>query len=39
MNGTRKASLAFGGVVTEELVAMPAAPFPEVVGRAHVLPQ
>ena len=31
MNGTRKASLAFGSVVTEELVAMPAAPFAEVV--------
>ena len=31
MNGTRKASLAFGGVVTEELVAMPAAQFAEVV--------
>ena len=31
MNGTRKASLAFGGVVTEELVAVFAAPFAEVV--------
>ena len=31
MNGTRKASLAFVSVVTEELVAMPAAPFAEVV--------
>ena len=31
MNGTRKASLAFGSVLTEELVAMPAAPFAEVV--------
>ena len=31
MNGTGKASLAFGSVVTEELVAMPAAPFAEVV--------
>ena len=31
MNGTRKASLAFGSVVTEELVAMLAAPFAEVV--------
>ena len=31
VNGTRKASLAFGSVVTEELVAMLAAPFAEVV--------
>ena len=31
MNGTRKASLAFGSVVTKELVSMPAAPFAEVV--------
>ena len=31
LNGTRKASLAFGSVVTEELVAMLAAPFAEVV--------
>ena len=31
MNGTRKASLAFNNVLTEELVAMPAAPFAEVV--------
>ena len=31
MNGTRKASLAFGSVVTKELVAMPAAPFAAVV--------
>ena len=31
MNGTRKASLAFGSVVTEELVPMLAAPFAEVV--------
>ena len=31
MNGTRKASLAFGSVVTEELVAMLAALFAEVV--------
>ena len=31
MNGTRKATLAFGSVVTEELVAMPAAPCAEVV--------
>ena len=31
MNGTREASLAFGSVVTEELVAMPAAPFAEMV--------
>ena len=31
MNGTRKASSAFGSVVTKELVAMPAAPFAAVV--------
>ena len=31
MNGTRKGSSAFGSVVTEELVAMPAAPFADVV--------
>ena len=31
MNDTRKASLAFGSVVNEELVAMPAAPFAGVV--------
>ena len=31
MNGTRKASLAFGSVVREELVAMLAGPFAEVV--------
>ena len=31
MNGTRKASLAFGSVVTEERVAMLATPFAEVV--------
>ena len=31
MNGTRKGSLAFGSVVTKELVAMPAAPFAVVV--------
>ena len=30
MNGTRKANFAFGSVVTEELVAMPAAAFAEV---------
>ena len=29
MSGMRKASLAFGSVVTQELVAMPAAPFAE----------
>ena len=31
MNGTRKASLVFGSVVTEGLVAMHRAPFAEVV--------
>ena len=31
MNGTRKTDLAFGSVVTEELVAMLAVPFAEVV--------
>ena len=30
-NGARKASFAFGSVVTEEVVAMPAAPCAEVV--------
>ena len=36
MNGTRKASLAFGSVVTEELVAMLAALFAEVLSRQCV---
>ena len=31
MNSTRKACLAYGSVVTKELIAMPAAPFAEVV--------
>ena len=34
MNGTRKASLALGSVITEELVALPAAPFADVVVAA-----